>query len=388
MMNVGSENLRNIEGNIMYKCKEGGCEYDEKPDYCDCGNDEFEEVVPSVASQSKSVEINPEPKAAKEVYAASNSADFAQKQTIPVKTKKNFSEQYPGLIRALASVDLISGLIFFVCLILTLIIALYPVKEPEQTVIKEETPVVVQNIPSIEKFWNNSTVGVVSDSKVSKNEQETNNISEKVQKIQPVVKIQEIPKPVVKTTPVNNVKTVQIKTVKPSNTPQTSKNTTPKSAAVQTSKTPANTAKPKTTQTSTQPKTQTSNTQNSTAVQTQTATAQVVPPVTSNTNVITAAQKQELTNYIAILRNTIGRKIDFTRVIGDGNCSIVFKINDSGRLVNASFAKQSTNMTLNDAVYSAFMSSLNYNPPPVAYKGEMLTLSINFYNGNFEIALR
>ena len=28
----------------MYKCKECGAEYKEKPDYCDCGNDEFEGV--------------------------------------------------------------------------------------------------------------------------------------------------------------------------------------------------------------------------------------------------------------------------------------------------------------------------------------------------------
>ena len=29
----------------MYKCKECGTEYEIKPDYCDCGNDTFEEIL-------------------------------------------------------------------------------------------------------------------------------------------------------------------------------------------------------------------------------------------------------------------------------------------------------------------------------------------------------
>ena len=29
----------------MYKCNECGAEYKIKPEYCDCGNDEFTEIV-------------------------------------------------------------------------------------------------------------------------------------------------------------------------------------------------------------------------------------------------------------------------------------------------------------------------------------------------------
>lgn len=29
----------------MYKCKECGTEYEIKPDYCDCGNNTFEEIL-------------------------------------------------------------------------------------------------------------------------------------------------------------------------------------------------------------------------------------------------------------------------------------------------------------------------------------------------------
>ena len=97
--------------------------------------------------------------------------------------------------------------------------------------------------------------------------------------------------------------------------------------------------------------------------------------------------RQELANYKAKLRNTIGRKIDFTKVIGDGDCAITFKIDSNGRLVNGAFAKQSSNITLNDAVYKAFMSSRSFTAPPAGYKNETLKLYVRFYNGNFEISL-
>ena len=67
--------------------------------------------------------------------------------------------------------------------------------------------------------------------------------------------------------------------------------------------------------------------------------------------------------------------------------SIVFKIDSTGKLINRAFAKQSTNTTLNDAVYKAVMQTPSYNPPPKGYNGETLTLKITFYNGNFEISL-
>ena len=97
--------------------------------------------------------------------------------------------------------------------------------------------------------------------------------------------------------------------------------------------------------------------------------------------------KQEFINYKAQLRNTIARKIDFTHVVGDGSCTVAFKIDSNGKLTNRSFAKQSSNNTLNDVVYAAVMSTPTFNPPPTVYNGEVLNLNIKFYNGNFEISL-
>ena len=101
-----------------------------------------------------------------------------------------------------------------------------------------------------------------------------------------------------------------------------------------------------------------------------------------------AALQQELLTYKASLRNTIGRKINFANVVGDGSCSITFALNSSGKLTNRKFAQQSPNITLNDAVYSAMMATPSYNPPPEGYKNETLTFYVKIYNGNFEITLR
>ena len=34
----------------MFRCKECGTEFDVKPDYCDCGNDTFDEIVEQIES--------------------------------------------------------------------------------------------------------------------------------------------------------------------------------------------------------------------------------------------------------------------------------------------------------------------------------------------------
>ena len=101
----------------------------------------------------------------------------------------------------------------------------------------------------------------------------------------------------------------------------------------------------------------------------------------------TSLAKQELSNYKINLRNEIGKKIDFTKVIGDGDCVISFKLDSTGKLVSRAFAKQSTNITLNNAVYNAVMATPYYKSPPSLYNNETFKLYIKFANGNFSITL-
>ena len=80
--------------------------------------------------------------------------------------------------------------------------------------------------------------------------------------------------------------------------------------------------------------------------------------------------------------------VNFASIVGDGNCVVTFKIDNSGKLIDRKFTKLSQNDSVNDAVYAAVMQTPAYNPPPVAYKGETLSFSFKMYGGNFEIDLR
>ena len=72
----------------MFKCKECGCEYDKKPDYCDCGNNTFDEI----SAPEKEIPPTQQEPFKEEIYT---------QQYIPKhnNTKKTFSEQYPEFER-------------------------------------------------------------------------------------------------------------------------------------------------------------------------------------------------------------------------------------------------------------------------------------------------
>ena len=258
---------------------------------------------------------------------------------------------------------------------------------PSETTITEqktEVPVQAAQIPaSIDKFWNNALPVITEDKK-----QEEPKIVEEVQKIVLPVKTQPVQVPV-KTTP----KTTTVKLTKVTPKVTTQNKTTAKTTQTQkTVQTPAKTTQVKTPQTQATVKNQTPALQQKTPEQIAAEQAEQAKKAAEQLAAQKAEQarkaaqaKVEYANYKAALRNTIGRKIDFTRVIGDGSCTVAFKINSSGKLVNRSFVKQSSNITLNDAVYAAVMATPTYNPPPSAYNNETLNLNISFYNGNFEI---
>jgi outer membrane biosynthesis protein TonB len=141
--------------------------------------------------------------------------------------------------------------------------------------------------------------------------------------------------------------------------------------------------KPSTTQTVTKTNTQVSKPSTTQKVSSLPVNSSLRPKATVDTQ----ALKKELADYKIKLRNLIGRKIDFANVVGDGYCAISFKVASNGKLVNRAFAKQSSNITLNDAVYKAVMATPSYNPPPSGYNNETMVLKIRFYNGNFDISL-
>lgn len=322
----------------MFKCSECGLEYEKKPEYCDCGNNEFVLTIDETAKT--------EPAATPEnIISNETQQKFEPKLGIDNSLKYNVSP--------------ISVSIFILCLILSFIIVFVwkPAEKQVQTPTKKE--IAATNIPSIDSIWKEVKVVEEKPAKAEVKPVEIIKPKQAINKTQPA-----------KTTSVK--KTTPVK--QQGSTKQTSNATKPaQKPAVQT------TAK------------QTSNPQQTNTVQEkQLSDAEKLAQVEAHAKALLKAQqdKQELASYKVELRNTIGRKIDFTRVIGDGDCIIAFGINANGKLINRTFEKQSSNMTLNDAVYKAVMSTPTFNPPPAGYKNETLRLTISFNNGNFSITLK
>lgn len=407
----------------MFKCKECGCEYEEKPDYCDCGNDTFDEIK----TPKKEIPPTPQTKNQEMVF----SPKPAQQKQLK-KTQKTFSEQYPEFERMKNFFDPISTVVFVICII-TAIAVIFFIGNPEETPTKtaetSTTEVQQVQIPSIESFWDNSTAGIINNEK-SKPQKTAQTTPAQTQTVNPILALTQpkqeqqqttTPQPVQQkpatqpvqqkvtaasklqqslglgnnknTTTVSNSQTTQkpaAQTTPVAKIPQTTKNiaTQPKtSSTVKTSSTPQTTTQKSQTTATTKPAQTTVQAQTKPNSQTTTANIPTASTLRPKATIDTAALKKELDNYKVSLRNTIGRKVDFTRVIGDGECIVAFKIDSSGKLTNRSFSKQSSNITLNDAVYKAVMSTPSYNPPPSAYKNETLNLKIRFYNGNYDISL-
>jgi len=314
----------------MFKCKECGQEYDLKPEYCDCGNDTFEEITPIVTTPPQPAE---QTKNAEKIVENPVVIEEHVKQQVKTQKQTSASTVKPYAIA-----------IFVMCLILSLLIILFafntkPVLEEQQTETKVETS--IQNIPSIEKLWNSSTEGISSyqtKTETKTNSEQQNTAKKKVKVTQPIKQ---------ETKRISNpVKTISQPTTKTSQT-----KTAP-------SKNNSNTSVSKT----------------STKTQTKTQTEVKVNP-------------QELENYKIKLRNYIASKISFASVVGDGTCTFSFKVSKTGVLTNKAPSALSDNDSLNEAVYNALRQIYSFSTPPSGYKNETLKLKVNMYNNSFEVYL-
>lgn len=427
----------------MFRCKECGTEYNEKPDYCDCGNDTFEEIVQTPKQPEIKREIPPAPK----TVAAPRYNNTVQIQTPKQEYNRSFNT-VTDVPKVTNTGDMLSLGLFAISIILavcTLFVFGNPkeqaVQQPSQDKPAQTTPL---NIPSVDAFWDNSTAGMVEKTTaeigISEEQPQVPQTAQPVQKetATPLSKFdewlnrpkrvaEETPRYTTQTTPTQTQPKQQTQTqVKPKTTTQTQTkpaatnnakinspgapndlltrvqnnikytNTTTQAPAQNTTKSGrktdpmtnffpnTTTSKPATTQ-------KTTATPTVTTPKSTTTTAQKTPPTLRNATtqpVKSSAQlQQEVSSYKYALRNNIGRKINFANVVGDGNCSITFRVDSSGQLINRNFATKSSNITLNDAVYNAMMSTPRYNPPPEGYKSETMTLSVKIYNGNYEISL-
>ncbi len=377
----------------MYRCKECGAEFEEKPDYCDCGNDEFDEVGIEEKLEQQALKIDnnksdnvdnvgqalPDKNLEQHKPKPASSMRFSNTETI--LKKQTFSERYPEFLRFKKSLDPVSLIIFCVCIVLSFYVVLFA-WNPKDLDIVEETKQeinITDNIPTIDKFWNNTLPVVNQEQPKPQPKHEETNIVKQIINIPETKKVvsqavKPVTKPKVAVVPLKKA-TTQKTVLKPSVTAVNTQTNT--NAQVQAKKQADELAKQKA-----EAERKQAEAEQLKKLQAEQAKKQAEAKAKQ-----AQINKQELISYKANLRNTIARKIDFTKVIGDGSCTVSFKIDLTGKLIKRSFTKQSSNNTLNDAVYNAVMATPSFNPPPDAYNNEILNLNIKFYNGNFEISL-
>lgn len=288
----------------MYKCTDCGQEYSIKPEYCDCGNNIFEEYQ----------EVKPE-------------------QTIPAAPRKiNKPKKYDKNLTS----EITSWLIFSICIILSVLTLLFlgNGKTSETDVDQKPKIHITSNIPSIDELW------------VENNIQHP--VEEKPSILQTIFNAPVVPK--IKIKPTKTDKPIKVQNTPP-NGPEQYMTEEQKNALVKRL-------------TKTEP------------------TVTKTPP-----KVDEAALRREYMAYKTALRNTIAATIDFASIIGDGKCSVTFRIDRTGNLIERKFSLQSDNNSLNDVVYKAMMQNPAFQPPPEGYKNETLTFTVKMYDGNFEVTL-
>ena len=121
----------------MFKCKDCGSEYKEKPDYCDCGNDTFDEIKDEIVEVNNKIDDNNTTEKTKtQTYETSNIESKLKKTEKPINTDK------------------ISFVIFFICLILSFVVLFFPVNTSVKTDNKTSNEVEnTASIPYINSIW-------------------------------------------------------------------------------------------------------------------------------------------------------------------------------------------------------------------------------------------
>ncbi len=321
----------------MYRCTECQEEYKEKPAYCNCGNDEFEEIL--APSQQTPAQFF-------------DGTDRSARKKLPLN-----------------SILSISFLIF--CIILSIGIWFIKLPESQNSETKPDTETLQQKIPAdVENFWKDTD-------KPSAPEQEKNHPT--------------APKPSTQQSQAKTTsKPAQKQTV--SAPEQTSKSTAAKPAAPKSAQKPVQTvSKPvqKNTQASTsaqsKPKLPDSvlnigKSNQQTARPAQSAASKPAPKPEPP-----KMSSSEFLQYKGEVRSALLAKLNVAAIKGTGDCAVEFSLESTGKLINRNFIYKSSNKSVNDEVYLMLMRLPYYKQPPKYYNGEKIKLKFYFNNGYYEI---
>lgn len=331
----------------MYRCTECQAEYKEKPEYCNCGNDEFEEII-EIQNQTPKSSLNKEP------------------------TFESTNGQKLFLINKLFPISFL-----VICIIISISIWLIKIPANEKSAEKNIKTSTTNDIPTdVENFWKDTTpLNATPETPVS-----TTTTEQHSQK---------------NTSP--SQKTNSTTTQKPQTKPQTKTTNPPKTIIPK----PVQTAKPKSNNNN-KPATSTNNKQTpqkpklpdsvlnvgKSSPQTQTVsttqTAQTAPKP-FNYKPAPKMDEEEFLKYKGEIRSALLSKLNVAAIQGSGECAVEFSLDKTGKLINRIFVYKSSNKSVNDEVYLMLMRLPYFKNPPKYYNSEKIRLKFYFNNGYYEI---
>ena len=154
----------------MFKCSECGAIFSEKPQYCDCGNDIFEEVLQeNKQAEDKNNDLKHVNQA--EHPSSLNKIRTAPKPKVQKRTSGSKKASYNGP-------DKISIIIFAGCLLLSVVIMFlkfdFSNSQNSATETAKQENVAKKEIPNLDSFWINDSPKGADEAQFKLNETSNN----------------------------------------------------------------------------------------------------------------------------------------------------------------------------------------------------------------------
>lgn len=319
---------------MIYKCNNCGRIYNLQPEYCECGNNEFQEVVQNFDYSSVKTDLQVE----KDVDFLYNNS--VQEQSQNYEQNNSFSQDLNNHRKS----EMLAVIIFVIVLLTALIMLFTNIyslfhKHNEKTATVE----IETYLPSdVDEYWTDAQVDIF------KQKENTNSVispRKAESKAQNTVNV--IP---------NKVESKKTNIVSKKNNEVSPK----KKQEMQ--------------------KTQIVSKENNNSLNKAIDSSK---PLTVAKNTISA---EEYLRYKNSLRNKLFANFPILTIQGQGVAKVAFSLSSEGKLTNRRFVSQSGNKSLDDAMYNMLMRVPAYYPPPSGYDGQEIVMQMEFNNGHYSFS--
>ena len=322
---------------MIYKCNNCGRNFNLKPDFCECGNNEFVEVVENFDYSTVKTDFN-----------SGKDVDFLYNQNNPADNDDDFENEnsYEKDLKKQRTSEIVAIIVFVVVLITAAIMIFSNVSALVKKSHDKTASVEIESyIPSdVNEYWTDSKPAETSKNNVRQgnNTNSVNTNSVNVKNVATPVKPSSVQKTSAKTEKNTSSK------------PVVKKQDSQKTQIV--SKAKSDVSKPKT---------------------------EAQKPVTKVDNTISV---EEYLRYKNSLRNRLFANFPILNVQGQGTAKIAFSVAADGKLTNRRFVSQSGNKSLDDAMYHMLMRVPVYVAPPAGFEGREIVMQMDFNNGHYSFA--